>query len=718
MSSPQQESFLTEEQRQLLKDMSFGSIGSPEASSPKGTPLELLRQTSNISSSSAGSASGKAVPGLKLDRRSHSGKFGRPKKGGAGGRGTWGSLLETGGEVRTDRKDPNYNSEEEPYKLVSASVSQSVEDYKGKVVQIVEEYFTTDNVVETAADLRELGSPMYHHHFVKKLVSMALDRHDREKEMAAVLLSALYADVIEPDQLDKGFAKLVESADDLAIDIPDAVDILALFVARAVVDDILPPAFLKKMAQTLPEGALGHEVLKKAEKSYLQPRLHAEIVERRWGGCTHSTVEEVRKKMTALLNEYIESGDKVEACRCIRELSVPFFHHDLVKRALTLVMERKNSEGLILALLKEADDEGLITSSQMAKGFARLADAVDDLSLDIPQAKGMLLDLVSKAIGSGFLSPSSANSLMIVDQNDGMPNAEVTKFKQKASIIIQEYFLADDVGEVIRSLEDLAAPSLNAIFVKKLITSAMDRKNKEKEMTSVLLSSLFAEVISSGDVAEGFVMLLEAAEDTALDIPDAANQLSLFLARAVVDDILAPLDLDDINAEFRPGSLGAAIVHSAKVIMAARHGGERVLRCWGGGSGWPMEDAKDKIMKLLEEYEAGGDLAEACHCIRELDMPFFHHEVVKKALAMAMEKQTDRLLSLLQECSNEGLISVNQMIKGFTRVVDSLDDLALDIPNARSKFESFVEKAKSEGWLSSAFGFDPKLSAADMNGHA
>ena len=64
--------------------------------------------------------------------------------------------------------------------------------------------------------------------------------------MAAVLLSSLYTDVIEPEQVNKGLSKLLESADDLALDIPDAVDVLALFVARTVVDDILPPAFLTK----------------------------------------------------------------------------------------------------------------------------------------------------------------------------------------------------------------------------------------------------------------------------------------------------------------------------------------------------------------------------------------------------------------------------------------------------------------------------------------
>ena len=70
---------------------------------------------------------------------------------------------------------------------------------------------------------------------------------------------------------------------------------------------------------------------------------------------------------------------------------------------------------------------------------------------------------------------------------------------------------------------------------------------------------------------------------------------------------------------------------------------------------------------------------------------------------MAMEKQNDKLLVLLQECSNEGLITSSQMLKGFTRVGDSLDDLALDIPDARKKFLLYVERSNFEGWLSRSF---------------
>eukprot|EP00268_Persea_americana_P032785 TRINITY_DN3233_c0_g1_i1.p1 TRINITY_DN3233_c0_g1~~TRINITY_DN3233_c0_g1_i1.p1 ORF type:complete len:634 (+),score=181.69 TRINITY_DN3233_c0_g1_i1:269-1903(+) len=543
-----------------------------------------------------------------------------------------------------------------------------------------------------------------------------MDRHDKEKEMASVLLSALYADVISSDQITRGFVMLLESADDLALDIVDAVDILALFIARAVVDDILPPAFLTRAKKLLPDSSKGLQVIQTAEKSYLSAPHHAELVERRWGGSIHVTVEEVKKKIADLLREYVESGDTTEACRCIRELGVSFFHHEVVKRALILTMEIRTAEPLILNLLKEAAEEGLISSSQMVKGFGRLAEGLDDLSLDIPTAKTMFQSLAPKAVDEGWLDSSFLKSSGSEGEFRDEEDEKVRRFKEEAVIIIHEYFLSDDIPELIRSLEDLAAPELNPVFLKKLITLAMDRKNREKEMASVLLSALHTEIFSTEDIVNGFVMLLESAEDTALDILDASNELALFLARAVIDDVLVPLNLEEINSKLPPNCSGSETVHMARSLLAARHAGERILRCWGGGTGWAVEDAKDKITKLLEEYESGGVVGEACQCIRDLGMPFFNHEVVKKALVMAMEKKNDGMLDLLQECFGEGLITINQMTKGFARIRDSLDDLALDIPNAEEKFVFYVDHARKNGWLLPSFtsgtGASPVVVAA------
>jgi hypothetical protein len=43
--------------------------------------------------------------------------------------------------------------------------------------------------------------------------------------------------VLSGEQVQKGFARLVESLDDLLLDVPDAAELLSLFIARGVVGD-------------------------------------------------------------------------------------------------------------------------------------------------------------------------------------------------------------------------------------------------------------------------------------------------------------------------------------------------------------------------------------------------------------------------------------------------------------------------------------------------
>ncbi|XP_021902720.1 uncharacterized protein LOC110818240 [Carica papaya] len=688
------------------------------------SPMSPRSCTVSITSPTEGSPSkrspGKRSPG-KYERHSLSPKNGQPKKGSAGVKDTWEGSVDTEENYLLNPKDPNYDSSEDYGYLNAINLPKDFDEYKKKATVIVEEYFATDDVVSTANELKELGIPSYNYYFVKKLVSIAMDRHDKEKEMAAVLLSTLYADVIDPSQVYKGFNLLVEAADDLIVDIPDTVDVLALFVARAVVDDILPPAFLKRQMDSLPPDSKGVAVLQRAEKSYLAAPLHAEIVERRWGGNRNKTVDGVKAKIDNLLNEYVVSGDKKEACRCIKDLKVCFFYHEIVKRALIMAMERRQAEGRILDLLKAAAEEGLINSSQITKGYGRLIDIVDDLSLDIPNARRILRSLISKAASEGWLCASSLKSFSLEPEKRSLGDDAAKIFKMKAQSIIQEYFLSGDILEVISCLESensSCSGELNAIFIKRLITLAMDRKNREKERASTLLSSLS---FPPDDSVNGFVMLIESADDTALDNPVVAEDLAMFLARAVVDEVLAPQHLEEIESQFwGQESIGSKVLQMAKSLLKARLSGERILRCWGGGGssrhGWAVEDIKEKIGKLLEEYESGGDVREACHCIKELGMPFFHHEVVKKALITVIEKKNKRLWGLLEECFESGLITMYQMTKGFGRVAESLEDLALDVPDAEKQFTSYVERARISGWLDSSSSFS-KAEHAKENGN-
>ncbi|KAH6831635.1 hypothetical protein C2S53_009110 [Perilla frutescens var. hirtella] len=68
---------------------------------------------------------------------------------------------------------------------------------------------------------------------------------------------------------------------------------------------------------------------------------------------------------------------------------------------------------------------------------------------------------------------------------------------------------------------------LNTIFVKKLISLAIERKNREKDTTYVLHFSLF---LPSDDVVNGFIMLIESVEVMALYISIVVEDLAMFIS--------------------------------------------------------------------------------------------------------------------------------------------------------------------------------------------
>jgi programmed cell death protein 4 len=77
-------------------------------------------------------------------------------------------------------------------------------------------------------------------------------------------------------------------------------------------------------------------------------------------------------------------------------------------------------------------------------------------------------------------------------------------FPLQISSIVEEYFASGDVANVAQSLEELGAPaSMSHYFVKRLVTLALDRKGREREMASVLLSGLYGEVRQGWRTAAG-----------------------------------------------------------------------------------------------------------------------------------------------------------------------------------------------------------------------
>mmetsp|Transcript_12322 Transcript_12322/g.22146 ORF Transcript_12322/g.22146 Transcript_12322/m.22146 type:complete len:142 (+) Transcript_12322:1096-1521(+) len=129
----------------------------------------------------------------------------------------------------------------------------------------------------------------------------------------------------------------------------------------------------------------------------------------------------------------------------------------------------------------------------------------------------------------------------------------------------------------------------------------MGRKDREREMTSVLLSSLYGDLLSGQQVMKGFVYLVDGLEDLVLDIPNAAQLVAVFISRTIVDDVLPPSFLHQISPE--ANALSAEVRRSCESHLGARHAAEALLRCWGSGAGLMLNETKASIKSLLAEYK-------------------------------------------------------------------------------------------------------------------
>jgi hypothetical protein len=79
------------------------------------------------------------------------------------------------------------------------------------------------------------------------LISKALDQTNRERQLASKAIADLSGVVVKREQVERAFTVLLERVEDLFLDVPDILALLSCFVARAVSDEALSPAFLLRV---------------------------------------------------------------------------------------------------------------------------------------------------------------------------------------------------------------------------------------------------------------------------------------------------------------------------------------------------------------------------------------------------------------------------------------------------------------------------------------
>lgn len=189
-------------------------------------------------------------------------------------------------------------------------------------------------------------------------------------------------------------------------------------MARAVVDEVLPPAYLSEINNERPAD----EVVEKAVSLLSREHCNARL-ERVWGPGDGRPVEELKKDMDQLLQEYLLSRELDEAALCVKELGAPHFHHELVKRGVFAAMELdgvKSSDApealsnldAMAALFGFLVRNAIVSEHQVTKGIDRLHKILPDIQLDVPLAPQLLDEFENLAYEQGCLNSIAQNGIM------------------------------------------------------------------------------------------------------------------------------------------------------------------------------------------------------------------------------------------------------------------------------------------------------------------
>lgn len=285
------------------------------------------------------------------------------------------------------------------------------------------------------------------------------------------------------------------------------------------------------------------------------------------------------------------------------------------------------------------------------------------------------------------------------------PLLTLAEFKLRVADAVREYFDASDPDEVVRCIDEMRCRDYHPEVIKRAVSLGLDAGPRERELVSRLLACLHPNPLADAEMELGFEVLLDSIDDLVIDIPDAKDMVGSFLARAVVDEVLAPAFLSNRN-NAHPGD---CVVEKAVSLLSREHCTARLEKVWGPGDGRPVAELKEIMDQLMKEYLLSRELDEAASCVRELKASHFHHELVKRGVKVAMEEDgrdhasessaLDAMAALFQFLVNNSIVSEYQVAKGVSRLRKMLSDLKLDVPAAPKMLDEFEEMARIGGFL-------------------
>jgi len=345
--------------------------------------------------------------------------------------------------------------------------------------------------------------------------------------------------------------------------------------------------------------------------------------------------------------------------------------------------------GLILKVSGEKTDE---ESNLVGRLVARLLDdaiiKVEDLEL---------------CLASSLTSGNTPAKLKYIDalvdsKIPALNNKDVKTMKETTSSLIKEYFTSNELAETQKLIHEKIPKRYHFEVVKRLCSQAMDSDNKCRELASNLIGH--ENSISRESLRQGFTILLERLDDTVKDVPDAVKMLACFISRAIADEAIYPLFINEAHMITEGQLLPTRCLQKCHYLINLKFSAQRLQRIWGPGRSRPVSELKSAVTTMLKEFFVNSNgLNELAQSLKELNVPNFHHEFVKQTILKSSETNKDENISsalkMIKIFVEKGLISKYQVRAGFKRINDNLKNYSCDCVRLPKDFDNAKKELKA-----------------------
>eukprot|EP00298_Acanthocystis_sp_HF-20_P002345 c12772_g1_i1.p1 GENE.c12772_g1_i1~~c12772_g1_i1.p1 ORF type:complete len:363 (+),score=152.85 c12772_g1_i1:556-1644(+) len=310
-----------------------------------------------------------------LSRKSDKNEYG--KKGGAGGKGTWGA---PGDEARfhqtINRSDPNYDPDEtEPFTLDEIQPRRTRNELKKIVDENISMFLELGDQNRYSNELRQLTNSMFRFYIVRKSVSLGL--HDKDWAVKNLVTDRR---LISQEHLERGLEDCFQLAKDWELDSPGSLNKLKAFVKSLEDKEYIASVFLPSQLYFLENQT------------------------------------SIKSKISDELQEFFTSLDIDEFVKFVVELKCRPAHAYVIKYIFKQTLEQSNAKiefgARLLVALSETSGTGPITILEFMRGIELALIESEDILIDHPNGQLTLSQLIARVVVDECLPPAFFDSVL------------------------------------------------------------------------------------------------------------------------------------------------------------------------------------------------------------------------------------------------------------------------------------------------------------------